>query len=278
MELEEMSLLPTIQTEPEFYRALIERRYRDAYAFLTHTEITPGSAEPDLPNFNARIIQVHYCPMLSYVGDLDLLRLCESDPALHLDSTNLLWAAAGGHIEIVEWLLYVKKLNLSSAPFCAEFSAAAVESDNLDFLNWVKDEEIPLHPLAWTAVKSVEVAEWLFKQQIPWHPHTTAFCVEHGSVQLLLYYHKQGCPWSPHTITAAIFHKRYKLLKLLVQLECPLDTSIMEDIQSYSDFELISKILGSESIPPAGKKAKSTYRKLSSSSVLELEEFAPIQI
>ena len=193
-------------------------------------------------NFNRYILYTHYCPMLCYNGDLDRLKNTLSDGRIKVDHTSVIWAAAGGSLAVLQWLhktLFGREMFL-----LAELGPAAVESDNVQILDWMKQKGYTYPVSSWNAVKSRDVAFWLFKEKIPWSSTTTAFAIEQKDRRKLIrWYIDHNCPWSKHTITAAILNKHYELLDFLLYTDCPMDYVFFSQLTEYDDYEKIMDII-----------------------------------
>ena len=137
-----------------------------------------------------------------------------------LEATAFYQAAAGGHIDVLEWMRD-EGLHVSGATMCEHAAVAG----RINVLQWaLKNIDRKLHPktpgfAAWGG--HVDVVKWAFDMGCPLSSMVTEGIATHGDLEALKWARHHGCAWDQYTCAGAARKGHIAVLKWAIANGCP---------------------------------------------------------
>lgn len=205
---------------------LITQSYDEAYQLFI------GKFFTNVNNiFYQNVLENHYCPMLAFVGDLKLLEEAWKNKH-HITSTSLLWAAAGGHVFILEWLTSVVGLELDK-----RISTFAAEYGKINIIYWLSSKNFIFDSDTWDGVGisgNIIIAMWLYKNNVPWNKSVYAYAAENNHLFLIKWLRSKNCPWNQHAFTAAVDSENIYIITEILTMNCSINCCIYDQLENKS--------------------------------------------
>jgi len=184
-------------------------------------------------------------------GRLDILKYIMSFPEkleyfiYHLKDASCLVASAGGHLDVLKWLLCdlldhptiinmeltLKRLSflphfLETMPqFCVSICLAAANCRQLHVLKWLKEKGFSLHrSICKAAVDTdcIELLIWLRENRCPWYEKICTRTAGNGCLEILKWAMSNGDKYDENTLKSALVSGEPELVKWLLYNKCPL--------------------------------------------------------
>ncbi|KAG5177271.1 hypothetical protein JKP88DRAFT_281961 [Tribonema minus] len=151
-------------------------------------------------------------------GDVTGLRLVYTTYHLPLLSDHCCLAAAGGHLEAVQWL------RDNGCPWAVDSCAAAASNGRLKLLKWLRDHGCPWDTTTCDAAAGsgrLAVLQWARANGCPWDTQTCSIAAEHGHLGVLQWSRANGCPWGEDTCNSAAGGGHLEVLQWARANGCP---------------------------------------------------------
>ncbi|WZN58522.1 putative ankyrin repeat protein [Chloropicon roscoffensis] len=143
------------------------------------------------------------------------------------DEETCIWAACGGHLEVMKWL------RAKGCPWDEQTSNAAAGGGHLELAKWLRAKGCP-----WDQSVSreaacgghLEVLQWVRGQDPPWpwNEHVCFDAAQKGHLDILRWARSQGCPWDEDVPCAAAEGGRLEVLQWMRAQDppCPWDSRV----------------------------------------------------
>ncbi len=171
--------------------------------YLSHTKITATGDNfvPKWAMVAAAAAHVPKCDVMSALarrGHLDAMRQlhAQSRTASLVQPSTLRQAAAGGHLNVVRWLMEEQGCRDGS---CGEAYTAAAEYAQLHILQYLRARQPPLPCNIHACVAAahgghVAILDWLRRDRLGWTSDVAAAAAGAGQLATLRWVVEQGCP------------------------------------------------------------------------------------
>ena len=137
------------------------------------------------------------------------------------DKQTCLFAALGGHLEVLMWL------RDNGCPWHVDRTChAAARGGNLEMLKYLAKNDCTWKIYRNTCSQAaagghLEVLKYLRKNQCPWDSETCDAAAKGGHLEVLKYAHEMDCPWDKWTCWRAAEGGHLEVLKYLHENGCP---------------------------------------------------------
>jgi len=167
-------------------------------------------------------------------GHLHALKWLHSfDPPCPWDEDACTWAARGGHLKTLQYLVH------NGCPFNEGIFAKAARGGHIPILEWAFAELIHVDEFSKpgfqtcmeAAGKDLETLKWLRSQDppCPWDERTCAYAAGNGNLEVLRYARGNGCPWDVETCLYAALGGHPDTLDWALDNGCLLDSDAQRD-------------------------------------------------
>ena len=163
-----------------------------------------------------------------------------------LTSLFLFFAARGGHLETLRWLITQEGFELNEWVF-----ASACRDGNLEMLKWLRSEGCPWSEWACRGAAAggqLEALRWLRSEGCPWNIGACAGAALYGHLEALKWLRSEGCPWDEYACSFAAAGGHLEMLKSLRSEGCPWNEEACRYAAEGGQLEIL-KWLRSEGCP-----------------------------
>lgn len=156
-------------------------------------------------------------------GDIDLITfLHENECDKNKDNMDILLAVYTKQIDVIKWLI-----DNDGAYFCVNCSIIAADSYDLEMLEWLKEQNCPLHTYAYENAAKIgrfDILKWLFNNGCRFNERTCAHAAESGNLEIVTWLISVGCVWCiDETCTYAVKGDNIKILEMAFENGCIID-------------------------------------------------------
>jgi len=181
------------------------------------------------------------CPILAFVGnwkalkwarrvdkeDDDDTKVVIKEKCSNIDNNSIplpwdwktcAYAAAGGHLRIVQWLYEMK------CPWNQETSEYAAARGDLTMLRWLHQHHCPWGDYTYSMAAAnghFDLVQWLYEKNCPWNEGTCAYAAAGGNLHILQWLYEKHCPWNEDTCCTAIAYGHYDVFQWAKSHGCP---------------------------------------------------------
>jgi len=138
-------------------------------------------------------------------------------------------AAAGGHLEVLQWA-HVEE----GCPWDSSTCKYAARAGHMEILRWANGNGCPLSEqthgcvggvggICWHAAKGghLEMLKWAREHDCLWDPTVTCVAAECGNLEVLKWARGHGCEWDEMTTTFAAQGGYLEMLRWAREHDCP---------------------------------------------------------
>lgn len=180
-----------------------------------------------------------YTPLIVKIcgrGRLDCLKHIV-EAGCEYDSTALEWAAAGCHIECIEYLMrkpVTKTADIIRAAVTNGHDTCLLKKDGTcnswHLQRFASDQE------------RLKVLKYLHQHNFPWDGMATATAAMYNHIECLRYLHENGCPWGWYTISASTRYGNINCIKYAYENGCAIDEFAAQNAAEAGQLECLKYI------------------------------------